>query len=122
MRQVTQFSLPLYGSHRHSKPNPGTKGLLDLVDRTRGHGLRCDQKETPVGEIMTKELVTAEPNDNIAECMRIMTERRVRHLPVLERSKIIGIVSIGDLLKWVISAQDAAIDHLEKYITGSYPA
>jgi CBS domain-containing protein len=98
-------------------------GIISERDYTRKVILQGkSSKETPVGEIMTKELVTAEPNDNIAECMRIMTERRVRHLPVLERSKIIGIVSIGDLLKWVISAQDAAIDHLEKYITGSYPA
>jgi CBS domain-containing protein len=98
-------------------------GIISERDYTRKVILQGkSSKETPVGEIMTKELVTAEPNDNIAECMRIMTERRVRHLPVLEGSKIIGIVSIGDLLKWVISAQDAAIDHLEKYITGSYPA
>ena len=98
-------------------------GIISERDYTRKVILQGkSSKETPVGEIMTKELVTAEPNDNIAECMRVMTERRVRHLPVLEGSKIIGIVSIGDLLKWVISAQDAAIDHLEKYITGSYPA
>jgi len=98
-------------------------GIISERDYTRKVILQGkSSKETPVGEIMTKELVTAEPNDNIAECMRVMTERRVRHLPVLEGSKIIGIVSIGDLLKWVISAQDAAIDHLERYITGSYPA
>jgi len=103
------------------------KGVLIRIIAERDYTRKVilqgkSSKETPVGEIMTKELVTAEPNDNIAECMRVMTERRVRHLPVLEGSKIIGIVSIGDLLKWVISAQDAAIDHLERYITGSYPA
>jgi CBS domain-containing protein len=98
-------------------------GIISERDYTRKVILQGkSSKETPVGEIMTKELVTAEPNGNIAECMRLMTERRVRHLPVLEGSKIVGVVSIGDLLKWVISAQDAAIDHLEKYITGSYPA
>jgi CBS domain-containing protein len=98
-------------------------GIISERDYTRKVILQGkSSKETSVREIMTKELVTAEPKDNIAECMRVMTERRVRHLPVLEGTKVIGIVSIGDLLKWFISEQDAAIDHLEKYITGSYPA
>jgi CBS domain-containing protein len=98
-------------------------GIISERDYTRKVILQGkSSKETSVREIMTQELVTAEPNDNIAECMRVITERRVRHLPVLEGSKLIGVVSVGDLLKWLISEQDAAIDHLEKYITGSYPA
>jgi CBS domain-containing protein len=98
-------------------------GIISERDYTRKVILQGkSSKETAVREIMTQELITAEPNDNIGECMRIMTERRVRHLPVLEGSKLIGVVSIGDLLKWLISEQDAAIDHLEKYITGTYPA
>jgi CBS domain-containing protein len=98
-------------------------GIISERDYTRKVILQGkSSKETSVREIMTKELVTAEPNDNIAACMRIMTEQRVRHLPVLAGGKIVGIVSIGDLLKWLISEQDAAIDHLEKFITGSYPA
>jgi CBS domain-containing protein len=98
-------------------------GIISERDYTRKVILQGkSSKETSVREIMTQELVTAEPNGNIGECMRIMTERRVRHLPVLEGSKVVGIVSIGDLLKWLISEQDAAIDHLERYISGSYPA
>jgi CBS domain-containing protein len=97
-------------------------GIISERDYTRKVILQGkSSKETAVREIMTQELVTAEPNDNIGECMRIMTERRVRHLPVLEGSKLIGVVSIGDLLKLLISEQDAAIDHLERYITGTYP-
>src|SRR5258706_4284070 len=88
-------------------------GIISERDYTRKVILQGkSSKETPVGEIMTKELVTAEPNDNIAECMRIMTERRVRHLRALERSEIICSVSIGHMVKCGISAQEAAIDHL----------
>ncbi len=98
-------------------------GIISERDYTRKVILQGkSSKETPVRDIMTQELITAEPNDNIGACMRLMTERRVRHLPVLEGSKLTGVVSIGDLLKWLISEQDAAIDHLERYITGSYPA
>jgi CBS domain-containing protein len=103
--------------------NDGLVGIISERDYTRKVILQGkSSKETAVSEIMTTGLVTAEPNDNIAQCMRLITERRVRHLPVLEGSKVVGIVSIGDLLKWLISEQDATIDHLEKYITGSYPA
>jgi CBS domain-containing protein len=98
-------------------------GIISERDYTRKVILQGkSSKETAVREIMTQELVTAEPNDNIGECMLIMTQRRVRHLPVLDGSRLIGVVSIGDLLKWLISEQDAAIDHLERYITGTYPA
>jgi CBS domain-containing protein len=98
-------------------------GIISERDYTRKVILQGkSSKETPVGEIMTRELVTAEPNENITECMRVMTERRVRHLPVLTGSEVIGVVSIGDLLKYLISAQDATIDHLERYIAGTYPA
>jgi CBS domain-containing protein len=98
-------------------------GIVSERDYTRKVILQGkSSKETPVREIMTKELVTAKPDDNISACMRMMTERRVRHLPVLAGSDVVGLVSIGDLLKWLISAQDATIDHLERYIAGTYPA
>ena len=72
-------------------------------------------KDTPVSDIMTKELLTVNPGDSVAECMRIMTERRVRHLPVLEGTKLVGILSIGDVVNWLISAQKAMIENLERY-------
>ena len=72
-------------------------------------------KDTPVSDIMTKELLTVNPGDSVAACMRIMTEKRVRHLPVLEGTKLVGILSIGDVVNWLMSAQKAAIDNLERY-------
>jgi CBS domain-containing protein len=78
-------------------------------------------KETPVSDIMTKQPLTVNPSDSITECMRIMTEKRVRHLPVLEGSNLVGILSIGDVVNWFMSAQTATINNLERYITGDYP-
>jgi CBS domain-containing protein len=71
---------------------------------------------------MTSELTTTYPDASVTECMRVMTEERVRHLPVMEEGKMIGMLSIGDLVRRIISAQTATIDNLEKYITGDYPA
>jgi predicted transcriptional regulator len=71
---------------------------------------------------MSEHLTVASLDETIVECMRAMTERKVRHLPVLDGQKMVGIVSIGDLVNWIISVQTAAIDQLEKYITGEYPA
>ena len=79
-------------------------------------------KETPVSDIMTKEVLTVNPAHSVTECMRIMTANRVRHLPVVEGANLVGILSIGDVLNWLLSAQEATIDHLESYITGRYPA
>ena len=78
-------------------------------------------KETQVWEIMTDRVFTAGPNNTVEECMRSMTERRIRHLPVLDGDNVIGIVSIGDLVNWTISAQEATIGHLQGYIEGRYP-
>ena len=98
-------------------------GIISERDYTRKVILKGkSSKETPVRDIMTQELVTAHPGDSINECMHVMTEKRVRHLPVMEGSKMIGLVSIGDLVRRIISAQTATIDNLEKYITGDYPA
>ena len=72
-------------------------------------------KDTPVSDIMTKELLTVNSGDSVSECMRIMTEKRVRHLPVLEGTKLVGILSIGDVVNWLMSAQKAMIDNLERY-------
>ena len=78
-------------------------------------------KDTRVSDIMTKQVVTVNPSNSVTECMRIITEKRVRHLPVLEGADLVGILSIGDVVNWLISAQAATINNLERYITGDYP-
>ena len=79
-------------------------------------------RETSVAEIMTVNLKTVGLSDSVQECMQIMTENRVRHIPVLEEGKLAGLISIGDCVNWIISAQTAAIDDLERFVTGAYPA
>jgi CBS domain-containing protein len=78
-------------------------------------------RETRVHEIMSAPVQYVTPEQTIAECMHLMTSRQIRHLPVLEDDRVTGVVSIGDLVNWVITAQDDTIRHLHNYITGSYP-
>lgn len=73
---------------------------------------------TPVGDIMETHIVIARPNDTVERCMALVTEKRVRHLPILDREKLVGIVSIGDLVKSIIGDQKFMIDQLEHYIHG----
>ncbi|HEX4037925.1 MAG TPA: CBS domain-containing protein [Acidobacteriaceae bacterium] len=75
--------------------------------------------DTPVADIMTSPVITVTPAHTIGECMRIVTERRIRHLPVVDGEKVTGIVSIGDLVNWVVSEQQATIRHLEAWIAGT---
>jgi CBS domain-containing protein len=77
---------------------------------------------TTVGEIMTTPPVTAQLAYNVDECMRLMVENRVRHLPVVDREAVVGVISIGDLVNWTIRRQEEEIHHLHHYIAGSYPA
>ena len=79
-------------------------------------------RETSVAEIMTVNLKTVDLSESVQECMQIMTENRVRHIPVLDGGKLVGLISIGDCVNWIISAQTAAIDDLERFVTGAYPA
>ena len=74
-------------------------------------------KDTLLDEVMTKELITVTRDYKIEQCMEIMNEKRIRHLPVLENKKIVGIISIGDVLKIMIKEQKELIDHLQKFIT-----
>jgi CBS domain-containing protein len=98
-------------------------GIISERDYTRKVILKGrSSKETAVRDIMSRNLCVASVDDTIVECMRVMTERKVRHLPVLDGQHMLAIISIGDLVNWIISAQTAAIDQLEKYITGAYPA
>lgn len=78
-------------------------------------------KMTQVREIMTTPVVTVTLKDRVEECMRLMTERRIRHLPVLDGNRVVGVVSIGDLVNWIVVAQEETIGHLEGYIAGKYP-
>ena len=73
---------------------------------------------TPVREIMEKKVITVRPEQFVEECMALMTEKRVRHLPVMDGGKLVGIISIGDLVKSIISDQRFVIDQLEHYIHG----
>ena len=80
-----------------------------------------DSRETSVHEIMTSSPITIRPECNVDEAMRLMSTNRIRHLPVVSDGKILGVISIGDLVNWIAFAQGERIQHLESYIEGKYP-
>ena len=75
-------------------------------------------RETPVSETMVEKLLVVPPTTSVGDCMKLMTEKRLRYLPVMDEEEFIGIVSIGDVLKATLDTQAQNIDHLERYITG----
>jgi CBS domain-containing protein len=77
---------------------------------------------TLVKEIMTTPVIFVTPDQAVDECMIVMTRNRIRHLPIVENEKVLGVVSIGDLVKWVVSEQEETIKQLHNYISAKYPA
>ena len=96
-------------------------GILTERDYTRKVALKGkSSKQTAVKEILSGDIIHVTPGHTVEECMRLMTAHRVRHLPVLKGSQILGIVSIGDLVNWTITVQNSTIHQLQTYISG-YP-
>ena len=94
-------------------------GILTERDYTRKVALKGkSSKQTAVKEILSGHIIHVTPDHTVEECMRLMTEHRVRHLPVLENDHIVGVVSIGDLVNWIITAQSSTIHQLQTYISG----
>ena len=94
-------------------------GIISERDYARKIILKAKlSRETFVREIMTPNPITVRPLDNIETCMQLMTERRVRHLPVMEDADLLGIISIGDVVKEMIEQQAFLIEQLERYISG----
>ena len=107
-------------------------GALPIVDQGNLLGILSERdyarkvllqgrssRDTAVTEIMSSPVVSVTPSQTVEECMHIVTDKRIRHLPVIENGRIVGIVSIGDLVNWVITAQRETIHHLEAYIAGN---
>jgi CBS domain-containing protein len=106
-------------------------GALPVVEQDQLRGILSERdyarkiillgrssKDTPIADIMTADPITVTPQHTVAACMRIVTDKRIRHLPVVESGKLTGMISIGDLVNWVISEQQETIRHLEAYISG----
>jgi CBS domain-containing protein len=102
---------------------PTLVGLLSERDYARKVILKgYSSMDLTVAEIMSTPVVTVDPTSTVDDCMRYMTDQRCRHLPVVGEGRVIGVVSIGDLVNWIINVQDMTIHQLEDYISGKYPA
>jgi signal-transduction protein with cAMP-binding, CBS, and nucleotidyltransferase domain len=76
-------------------------------------------KETTVAEIMSSPVIAISPSHTVGDCMKIITDHRIRHLPVLDQDRLVGLISIGDLVNWILAEQRETIRHLEAYIAGT---
>jgi CBS domain-containing protein len=94
-------------------------GIFSERDYTRKIALEGkSSRATPVRDIISTAVVAVTSQHTIEEAMRLMTEKRIRHLPVIDGGKMVGFVSIGDMVNWIISAQSATIDQMESYLAG----
>lgn len=110
-------------------------GALLVMEEAQLHGVFSERdyarkvilhgkssKDTPVGEIISSPPIVAGLDQSVDDCLRLMTDFRVRHLPVVDQEAVIGVLSIGDLVNWIIRRQEEEIHHLQHYISGAYPA
>jgi CBS domain-containing protein len=94
-------------------------GIFSERDYTRKVALEGKTShKTKVREILTTDIATISPHDTVEEAMRLMTAKHIRHLPVMEGGRMVGFVSIGDMVNWIISAQTATISQMEAYLSG----
>lgn len=99
-----------------------TAGILSERDYVRNVRIKGKFSDTTfVREVMSDQVMEVTPEHSVDDCLRIMTDKRVRHLPVVQGGKLLGLVSIGDLVNWVINVQSSTINQLENYIAGNYP-
>lgn len=103
----------------HEEDVVGILTERDVLYRVVAEGR--NPKDTPVHEVMTKDLVVVKPNITVRDAMAIVTEKRFRHLPVIEEGRLLGMLSSGDLTRWVVAAEEDYIETLTNYITGKYP-
>jgi CBS domain-containing protein len=97
-------------------------GIISERDYTRKIALKGKQsKQTPVSEIMLSPVISVAEDASVEECMELMTQHRIRHLPVLDGERVVGVVSIGDLINWIIKTQREVLNSMEDFISGKYP-
>lgn len=97
-------------------------GIMSERDYTRKVVLKGKaSRNTRVDEIMISPVVTVSPQTSLDECLQLMSDKHIRHLPVLDGDRLVGLVSIGDVVNWIISCQQETINHLTSYISGNYP-